>query len=109
MEGDGAGEDTSTAHRAVFVRRVREDAGATRASSEPGRRCGWREEAGFLVLVLGLVELPAEAALREQFLVQADLAQLALAHEKNGFGTLERQEAMSIQSATAAWVWLCAP
>ena len=59
-----------------------------------GRRLGRgrREEAGFLILVLELLELPVEAALRQKLLVRTHLAQLAFVHDENGFGALNGGE-----------------
>ena len=42
----------------------------------------------FLIFVLELIELPVEAALREQFLVGAQLSELAFVHDEDGFGAL---------------------
>ena len=65
-------------------------------------RCD-RKRVGFLVLVLQLVELPVEAAMGEQLLVGAHLAQLALVHDEDGIGALHRGKTMRDQHAGPAF------
>ena len=48
----------------------------------------------FLVFVLELVELPVEAAVGEELLVGALLAELALVHDEDGVGALDGREAV---------------
>ncbi len=56
-----------------------------------------------LILVLELVELPVKAALGQQLLVRAHLAQLALVHDQDGIGALHGGEAVGDQHAGAAF------
>ena len=60
------------------------------------------ECAEFLILVLELVKLPVEAALGEQLLVGAHLAELALVHDEDGVGALDGGEAVGDEDAGAA-------
>ena len=53
-----------------------------------------RVEGVFLVFVLELVELPVEAAVGEQLLVGALLAELAFVHDEDGVGALDGGEAV---------------
>ena len=67
--------------------------------------CEWLEgwsRAYFLVFVLELVELVVEAALGEELLVGAALAQGAFVHDEDGVGGLDRAEAVGDQDAGAA-------
>src|SRR5580692_53673 len=63
---------------------------------------GRREDAALLVFVLELVELPVEAALGEQFLVRAHLAELAFVHHKDGVGALHRRKTVRNKDTRAA-------
>jgi len=58
--------------------------------------------AEFLVAVLELVELPVEAALGEELLVRAALAELALVHHEDGVGALNGREAVRDEDGGAA-------
>ena len=61
---------------------------------------GWITK--FLVAVLELVELVVEAALGEELLVGAALAELALVHDEDGVGGLDGGEAVGDEDAGAA-------
>ena len=52
-------------------------------------RGGFGSSAELLVLVLELVELPVEATVREQLLVGAAFAEVALVHDEDGVGALD--------------------
>lgn len=60
-------------------------------------------DAEFLIFVLELVELPVEAALCEEFLVAAHLAELALVHDENGVCALHGGEPVCDEDAGAAF------
>src|SRR6266702_8864059 len=60
-------------------------------------------DAHFLVFVLELVQLPIEAALGEQLLVRAHLAQLALVNHEDRVGALHGRETVSDQDARPAF------
>src|ERR1700761_3067611 len=53
-----------------------------------------RAHGQFLVFVLQLVQLPVNAALAQQFLVGAELTQLALVHHQDPVGLLNSREPM---------------
>jgi hypothetical protein len=55
-----------------------------------------------LIAVLQLVELPVEAAMRQELLVGAALAQLALVHDEDGVRALDGREAMGNQDGGAS-------
>ena len=55
-----------------------------------------------LVLVLKAVELPVDAAVREELLVRAVLAELAFVHDKDGVGALHGGEAVRDDDRGAA-------
>src|SRR6185312_10671564 len=71
-----------------------------------GLACGgdWigRRLAKFLIAVLELVELPVEAALREELLVGAALAQRAFVHDENGVSRLDCAQPVCDEDAGAA-------
>src|SRR5579863_10208424 len=64
---------------------------------------GERSDSDFLVLVLKLVELPVEPALREQLLMRAHLAELALVHHQYAFSPLHGGEPVRDENAGAAF------
>ena len=78
--------------------------GLTECSTSRNRRLNalGRQRADLLILVLQLVELPVEAALREQLLVGAHLAQLAFVHHENRVGALDGGEPVRDEDAGAA-------
>ena len=48
----------------------------------------WSKNVLLLILVLKLIELPVKAAVAQQLLVGAHLAQLAFVHDEDGIGPL---------------------
>jgi hypothetical protein len=56
----------------------------------------------FLVLVLEAVELPVDAAVREELLVRAVLTELAFVHDEDGVGALHGGEAVCDDDRGAA-------
>ena len=68
--------------------------------AEGFERCGGvAAGAELLVAVLELVELPVEAALGEELLVGAALAELAFVHDEDGVGALDGGEAVRDEDA----------
>ena len=57
----------------------------------------------FLVLVLQLVELPVDSALREQFLMRAHFAQLAFVHDEDPVCPLDGGEAVRNDDRSTAF------
>ena len=55
-----------------------------------------------LILILKLIELPINTTHREQFLVGADLAELAFVHDDDAVGALDGREAMRDDDGCAA-------